>query len=265
VIAGAGSALRYADANLDSCTPVPAAGRGVCAVCRSGPGPGLAVCRSCTEVMRQVSYPTQNVVPISLYTLDSQLWHVLRYYKDASGPGSELFGLQVAAIIARFTARHLRCVASLLGGDPALVTSVPSTRPERRPGRHPLETAIARAGALATRYARLLVRGPASVDHKLADDDAFVVPRRLSGERVLVVDDTLTSGARLQSAVSALRLNGASAVAAIVVGRVIDPGWNDNSRLIWDRARETPFSFDQCCLCRLGGPLGLRGIATAQP
>lgn len=250
MIAEVASALRYTEANLDAYTPVPAAGPGVCAVCRSGPGPGLAVCRSCTEVMRQVSYPTPNVVPISLYTLDSQLWHVLRYYKDASGPGSELFALQVAAILARFAARHLRCVARLLGGDPGVVTSVPSTRPEERPGRHPLETAIARARPLASRHVPLLVRGPASVDHKLADDEAFTVSRRLRGERVLVVDDTLTSGARLQSAVSALRLNGASAVAAIVVGRVIDPDWNDSCRRIWDRARAAPFSFDQCCLCR---------------
>jgi hypothetical protein len=249
VIAGAGSAALSTEANLGDYTPVPAAGPGVCAVCRSGPGPGLAVCGSCTEVMLQVTYPTPNVVPISLYTLDSQLWSVLRYYKDASGPGAELLALQVSAVIARFTARHLSCVARLLGGDPDVVTSVPTTRPEERPGRHPLETAIARVGALAPRYAPLLTRGPAPVDHKLADDDAFAVPRRLRGERVLVVDDTLTSGARLQSAVSALRLDGASAVAAIVVGRVIDPNRNDNCRRIWDRARQTPFSFADCCLC----------------
>jgi predicted amidophosphoribosyltransferase len=244
------TAARYTDPNLHTYTPVPAAGPGVCAVCRSGPRPGHAVCRSCEEVMRQVSYPTPNVVPISLYTLNSELWHVLRHYKDASGPGSQLLARQVAAIIARFTARHLRCVAGLLGGDPDLVTGVPSTRVEGRPGRHPLETVTARARALGPRYAPVLARGPAPVDHKLADDDAFTVRRRLGGERVLVVDDTMTSGARLQSAVSALRLNGASAVAAIVVGRVIDPDWNDNCRRIWDQARATPFSFDRCCLCR---------------
>jgi len=244
------TAARYVDPNQHTYTPVPAAGPGVCAVCRSGPRPGHGVCGSCEEVMRQVSYPTTSVVPISLYTLNGQLWHVLRYYKDASGPGSELLALQVAAIIARFTARHLRCVAGLLGGEPDLVTGVPSTRVEGRPGRHPLQTAIRRAGALAPRYEPLLARGPGQVDHKLADDDAFTVPRRLTGERVLVVDDTLTSGARLQSAVSALRLNGASAVAAIVVGRVIDPDWNGSCRRIWDQARATPFTFDQCCLCR---------------
>jgi hypothetical protein len=244
------SAAQYTDPSLHTYTPVPAAGPGVCPVCRSGPRPGYAVCRSCTEVMRQVSHPTTNVVPISLYTLDSQLWHVLRYYKDGSGPGAELLALQVAAIIARFTARHLRCVADLLGGDPAVVTSVPSTRAEPRPGRHPLETAITRVGTLASRYAPLLVRGPGDADHNLADDRAFTVRRRLGGERVLVVDDTLTTGARLQSAASALGRSGASAVAAIIVGRVIDPDWNENSRRIWEQARETRFSFDQCCLCR---------------
>jgi hypothetical protein len=243
-------AAGYTDPYLHTYTPVPAAGPGVCVVCRSGPGPGRSVCRSCEDVMDQVSRPTANVVPISLYTVNSQLWHVLRYYKDGSGDGAALFAIQVAAIIARFTARHLRCLAGLLGGDPAVVTSVPSTRAEQRPGPHPLETAITRVGALAARYAPLLARGPAPTDHNQADDDAFTVPRPLRGERVLVIDDTLTSGARLQSAVSALGLNGASAVTALVVGRVIIPDWNDNCRRIWKQARETEFSFDHCCLCR---------------
>jgi phosphoribosylpyrophosphate synthetase len=200
--------------------------------------------------MRQVSHPTTIVVPISLYKLNSQLWHVLRHYKDGSGRSADLLAMQVAAIIARFTEQHLRCVTRVLGGDPTVVTSVPSTRASPRPGTHPLESAVTRVGALASRYVPLLVRGSAYVDHNRADDDAFTVRRTLSGARVLVVDDTLTTGARLQSAVSAIRQSGASAVAGLVVGRVIDPDWNDSCRLIWDQARATPFSFDTCCLCR---------------
>src|SRR5260221_4965281 len=180
------TAAQYTDPNLDTYTPVPAAGPGVCAVCRSGPRPGYGVCRSCTEVMRQVSRPISNIVPVSLYTLDSQVLHVLRFYKDGSGRGTELLARQVAAIIARFAAQHLRCVAGLLGGDPAVVTSVPSTRAEQWPGQHPLETAVTRVGALAPRYAPLLARGPAHVDHNLAGGHAFNAPRRPSGERVLL-------------------------------------------------------------------------------
>jgi predicted amidophosphoribosyltransferase len=244
------TAAEYTDPYLGTYLPVPAAGPGVCAVCHSGPGPGYDICYSCAAVMRQVSRPTRIVIPISLYRLNGQLWHVLREYKDGSGRTAELLGMQVAAIIARFTAQHLQCVAGALGGDPAVVTSVPSTRARPRPGKHALETAVTRVGALASRYAPLLVRGPAQVDHNQADDQVFTAPRRLSGERVLVLDDTLTTGARLQSAASALSRSGASAVAAIVVGRVIDPDWNDNCRRIWDQASETPFSFDRCCLCR---------------
>jgi hypothetical protein len=245
------TAAQYTDPYLHIYTPVPAAGPGVCARCRSGPNPGYSVCHSCRRVIDQVSRPLTSIVPISLYTLNSQLWHVLRHYKDGSGTSAELLAMQVAAIIARFTALHLPCVSTLLGGEPAVVTSVPSTRPQPRPGRHPLETAVTRVGVLAARYAPLLRRGPALVDHNRADDHAFVVPRRLGGERVLLFDDTLTTGARVQSAASALLLNGAAAVAAVVVGRVINPEWNENCRRIWDEARATQFSFDQCCLCRM--------------
>jgi Phosphoribosyl transferase domain len=243
------TAAQYTDPYLQTYTQVPAAGSGVCAVCHSGPGPGHATCYSCAEVMRQVSHPTTNVIPISLYTLNSQLWHVLRFYKDGSGRSAQLHAMQVAAIIARFAAQHLPCVAGVLGGDLTVVTSVPSTRSPPRPGRHPLETAITRVGTLASLYAPLLGRGPAHVDHNQADNDAFTVAARLTGQRVLIIDDTFTTGARLQSAVSALRRNGASAVAAVVVGRVISPEWNDNCRRIWDQARESQFSFDECCLC----------------
>lgn len=244
------NAAEYTDPYLSTYTPVPAAGPGICVVCHSGPRAGYATCYSCTTVRQQVSRPIRSVVPISLYALNSQLWHVLRYYKDGTGTSTELLAMQVAAIIARFTSRHLQCVTSLLGGQPDVVTSVPSTRVQLRRGRHPLETAITRVGALASLHASLLTRGPAWADHNRADDDVFAVPGQLNGARVLVIDDTLTTGARLQSAASALLLNGASAVAAIVVGRVINPDWNDNCRHIWDHARAAQFTFDHCCLCR---------------
>ena len=136
------TAAQYTGPFLQTYTPVPVAGPGVCAICHSGPGPGHAVCYSCAEVMRQVSRPTRIVVPVSLYKLNSQLWHVLRYYKDGTGRSADLLAMQVAAIIARFAAQHLRCVGKVLGGDPAVVTSVPSTRASLRPGTHPLEAAV---------------------------------------------------------------------------------------------------------------------------
>jgi hypothetical protein len=67
----------------------------------------------------------------------------------ATGPSTDLLAMQVAAIIARFAATHLLCVSLLLGGQPDLVTSVPSTRIQPLRSRHPPETAITRVSALA--------------------------------------------------------------------------------------------------------------------
>jgi hypothetical protein len=99
------------------------------------------------------------------------------------------------------------CAVCHSGPNPgyAVCRSVPSTRAQMRLGKHPLETAVTRVGALASLYAPLLVRGPAHVDHNRADDLAFTVARRLRGARMLVFDDTLTTGARLQSAMSGAR------------------------------------------------------------
>jgi hypothetical protein len=48
--------------------------------------------------------------------------------------------------------------------------------------------------------------------------------------RILLIDDTFTSGARLQSAASALALAGATVVAAFTLGRFIRPDYNVESQ-----------------------------------
>lgn len=239
----------FTDPCLHIYRPVPAAGAGVCRVCRSGPGAGSDICTSCLVTMDQVSSPTASVVPVSLYRAPGPLAQVLRQYKDGPPPWRALFTLHLAAILATFTARHMGCLAGPLGGRPDLVATVPTTRDRQRPGRHPLETAVAAARPLAGLHAPLLNPGPADVGHSRADDEAFTTSGRLSGERVLLIDDTFTTGARAQSAASALRAGGASAVTVLTIGRVIWPDWNDNCRRIWDRSRERPFSLDVCCLC----------------
>jgi predicted amidophosphoribosyltransferase len=242
----------HTDPYLGTYRPVPAAGPGVCAVCHSGPAPGRDVCYSCTLTMAQVSCPTPHVIPVSLYELPGQLWHVLRHYKDGSEPGRGLFTLQIAAMLARFADSHLPCLAGLLGGDPDLVTTVPSTRRPRRAAGHPLDAAVTAVTRLAKLHAPVLRPGPGPAGHNAAADDAFLLSEQLPGARVLLIDDTFTTGARVQSAASALRRGGAAAVVAVPVGRVVWPDWNENCRRIWQAACELPFSFDRCCLCRDG-------------
>jgi predicted amidophosphoribosyltransferase len=219
-------------------------------VCHSGLPAGRRLCHSCAVTSSQVTHPVRHVVPVSLYRAPGPLWQLLRGYKD--GPAAErgLLTVQLAAILGRFTARHLGCLAGLLGGTPDVVTTVPSTRGRARPGPHPLRAAVTAVTALAPLHQPLLAPGPALTGHNQADDATFRVRRPLAGERVLLIDDTFTTGARLQSAASALRLAGAGAVAALTAGRVLWPGRSESCRRIWDEASAEPFSFTTCCLCR---------------
>ncbi len=66
--------------------------------------------------------------------------------------------------------------------------------------------------------------------------------------RVLVIDDTFTSGSRSQSAASALQLAGASVVAVVPIGRYINPDFNERTGEYWNRQRGVGFDFDACCL-----------------
>jgi hypoxanthine phosphoribosyltransferase len=72
--------------------------------------------------------------------------------------------------------------------------------------------------------------------------------RGMDGDRVLLVDDTWTTGSHLQSAASALSLADADVVAAVVVGRVIRTAWSFTGDDWWSEMRQTPFTFDSCCL-----------------
>lgn len=126
------------------------------------------------------------------------------------------------------------------------VAVVPSTR--SRAGDHPLEQALGRLKNWPYRLTRCLEPGDAVVGHGHSDDRAFTVSAPVAGQRILLIDDTFTTGARVQSAASALQLAGAVVPAAIAIGRVMNPDFNIATKTVWERASTTPYSFDHCCL-----------------
>ncbi len=242
-----GLAEQYTDPYIAAYRRVPPVGPGVCFVCHTGVNPGWPTCYSCDRTARQVTYPASSILPISLYEVPDQYWNVLRHYKDhESDTVRQTMSTILAATIARFVANHWACIRQMTSGEPTLVTTVPSTR--GRAGTHPLVSVVSRVGQLAPLYSDLLVKGPGVIARVRAVDDGFLALRRLDGHRVLLVEDTFTSGARTQSAVSRLWLAGAASVGVLVAGRVVDPEWNDGCRAVWGYAK-APFSFGTCCLC----------------
>jgi len=196
--------------------------------------------------MAPVSRPIEHVVPISLYKVNEQLHHVLRRYKDSpSDRVRDIFSLQVAALLGRFLIGHSRCIVEA-EREWDYITSIPSSR--GRSGPHPLEEAIRRVPWLHQQYRRTLAPGAVQLNHLQASDAGYRVTVDVTYDAVLIVDDTFTSGARAQSAASALQLAGAVVVAMVPIGRVINPEFSPEAHALWEKALEAPFDFDTCCL-----------------
>lgn len=237
------TAEEITDPLIDNYTRVPPAQPGICRVCH-GPvvNPDYDLCYVCEWKIRQrLSYLTEPVVPISLAGPLGAFHHSLKYYKE---PGSEAATLQtqLAALLHRFLTIHRGCIVSAAGSDWDTITSVPSSR-GRIP--HPLEAVIRRSSLLEPKFVPLLARGPGDVGHQRPSDDAYVPQGEVAGRRILLIDDTYTSGARAQSAACALRLAGASVVAIVAIERHVNP---DFSPGFLERSGEIPFDFETCCL-----------------
>jgi hypothetical protein len=173
---------------------------------------------------------------------------VLRSYKREDYPTRvrDPFRLQVSALLARFLWQHGDCIRGAAGEEWDTITIVPSS--QGRTGPHPLEEAIRMFPFLGDQYHSLLAPGEVKADHNQASDHAYVVTADVASQRLLLVDDTFTSGARAESAASALQLAGAHVVAMVPIGRVIKREFSEESGALLDRAREEPFDFDVCCL-----------------
>ncbi len=227
------------------------------------PLPGPGVCRTCltfTEGYDQC-YTCANrpswldaFAPVSYSVAHEQLHHALLSYKRLPGPAAQRMQVQLAAVLWRFLEAHEPCLAhelNLSGFD--LVTTVPS-RAERADKAaddtqpHPLtRIAATLCGATRERYERLLERSHLPTPEHDFDAHKFEPTRPLTGQAVLLIDDTWTTGASAQSAAAALKRAGARTVAAVVIGRHLKRDWRAND----DRLRRLsrPFDWESCVHC----------------
>ncbi|HEX9529559.1 MAG TPA: hypothetical protein VF954_00380 [Acidimicrobiales bacterium] len=229
------------------CTPVPAPPERACALCHGHlPSGAGALCSGCATVSRQVA-ACPVVAPVSLYAVGGGLHRVLRGYKDDPLPSVRLScRRQLAQLLGGFLADHGPCVAEAAGRRWDGVAVVPSSA--GRPGPHPLGRVVAEALGGKGELYEVLAPGPVRPDHRRARRGGFVVSGAVRGARLLLVDDTWTSGARAQSAACALREAGALVAAVVPIGRVGDPGFSPEASADWERWRGRAFDPADCCV-----------------
>ena len=205
-------------------TPAAPDGDGVCSVCLTFTS-GYSTCYRCGH---QPS-GADAVLPISYSAHMGQLHSALRGYKEGWRSAGRLT-VELAAVLWRFLTRHESCLAARVGVDRFdAVTTVPSSDRERDTS-HPLHDIVGRiVRPTADRYERMLWRSTEEVEPRQVDVRRYVATLAFAGENVLLVDDTWTTGASVQSAALALKAAGAGSVGVVVIGRHIREEYADNA------------------------------------
>jgi hypothetical protein len=199
---------------------------GVCRFCRGPTQPGYGRCFCCATVAAHLGMPLVPVVSMTAYQLGDEMHRTLRRYKDAHSARTRRRSVdRCATLLAAFVDRHREGIEGISGGPWDTVVTVPSST---RPDRWPVDAVVTAVPSLAVGHRRLLVRGPGRLDHLQPSCSGFVVDPQvdvatLGRHRVLVVDDSYTTGARAQSAAKALRRAGMRVGAILVLGRVVAP------------------------------------------
>lgn len=267
--------------------PVPSGGARTCTACHGPTRPGTTRCFCCATVATMLarassassasSVPRMRgtgayqryddtmppVVPIALYRLGDPLHLALRRYKHAPAVAARRHFVDVLTTFAYgFFRAHWGCIVATAGGLDSVVAVPSSTvpvlqRPARQlPALHPLCTVLDRVPALHVTGWVGMERGAGELGHLSPSADSFIPSAEVTGQRVLVVDDTWSTGARACSAAHALRQAGAIVGAIVVLGRAIDPDASPAVAAWWRAtmaaAPAAPVWSAPCCLslCR---------------
>jgi len=240
--------------------PTPGPGPGVCATCHGPARDGRADCWCCRLVSARLVPPPPTrpvVVPIRVCRNGDALHAVLRGYKDAPVAAARRhFAARVQQLVDGFLMTHAGCVVRAAGRPWDVVMTVPSSvrtsraEPFQTGWRHPMERVLAAVVGEETLIRSHLVTGLAAPRH-LEPHDAFRPAQDVAGRRVLVFDDSWVTGARARSAVASVERSGATVVAVVVVGRLVDTRASASAARWWSWVEDRSCAPDgeaRCCL-----------------
>ncbi len=225
----------------------------LCSVCRGPCGRRSARCYQCDLHLQCAPGSLADVVvPVAFAIKGGPHARCLWQYKSVRMT-AETVGraeLTVRALLTVFLHDHGPCLWRAAGiSGPTHLAVVPTAR--ARPGTHPLRALVAEH--LTGPWAELRAR-PGGEQVRDLDPSRFRAAA-LPGAKVLLIDDTWTTGSSAQSAAMALRSAGADAVVTVVLGRHVGRAEAEHAGL--DPAI-MPFRLENCAVhadCAVGsGP-----------
>jgi hypothetical protein len=214
---------------------------GLCQTCFGPASAGGCRCFQCELHLECASGSLASVVVPVAYAVKGSP-HARRLWLYKSGrAGAEAARGELAVLLVLFLREHGPCVWAAAGwgaAGPTHLAVVPSSR--GRAGPHPLRSLV--EPYLRLPWASLRASPGASAVARDLDPERFAACAP-AGARVLLLDDTWTTGASAQSAAMVLRRAGASGVAVVVLGRHLAPA--GAARLTIE-----PFSRQRCAVHR---------------
>ncbi|MFI6277524.1 hypothetical protein [Streptomyces sp. NPDC050988] len=180
------------------------------------------------------------VVPVSLALKGEQYANEPWRYKNTAGPQHRYLRMGLAPVAFPRPAQILHR-GPLRRTSFDVVTTGPSTS-----GRadHPLHTMV---GATNGCHHDLLTSAPDTLTLGRTASPARYTSSTLWGEKVLLIDDTWTTGQHAQSAAAVLKAAGAGSVAIVVLGRHVNISYGDTAPFV-EQARLRRFTWDVCAL-----------------
>lgn len=220
---------------LAALTPVPAVQPGVCSLCHSSVSNDFPQCYKCGVEASAIG-PVE-VVPVTMSVEGGFVNSHLRGYKRSRDPATrQRMALRLAALLSVFLREHGDCL-----GHWDTATCVPSAAQRAM-------NAVARPIRRVSDNLDDLLDVPPGNWDRLFSQERFTLTRDVSGERVLLLDDTFASGASVMSAAAVLRDGGADVIGPVVLGRHVAPQWPPSAEILdwllprrWDPGR--------CCRC----------------
>lgn len=214
--------------------PVTAEEVGTCSLCRA-PTPVGAMgtpYEQCYNCKHEYSLVLDGFVPMC-YSIHHGLEGLLWCAKNE--PDDAWLRLPLSSLLWSFTHKHLKCIEDAYGGGFDVRVVIPS-HSSTRGGVNHLERVVKAVPRMAKQWEFGVLRksllSKADSRRRKIVPNLFAADGSVAGKRVLLLDDTFTSGGTMASAAYALKDAGAAAVVGLAFGRQLHVGWGDSQDLI---------------------------------